>query len=67
MAALIDLLVATPALSSARAADALGIRSHGARRLLDALEEKNLVHELTGRDAFRLYAPASLAGFSAGV
>jgi hypothetical protein len=67
MTALIDLLVSTPALSSRRAADALGLTTHGARRMLDALESKSLVHELTGRNAFRLYAPASLAGFSAAI
>ena len=67
MTALIDLLVSTPALSSGRAAHALGITPHGARRMLDALEEQSLVHELTGRGAFRLYAPASLARFFAGV
>lgn len=67
MAALIDLLVATPALSSGRAADALRITPNGARRMLDVLANKSLVHELTGRSAFRLYTPASLARFFAGV
>jgi hypothetical protein len=67
MAALIDLLVSTPALSSRRAAEALGITPHGARRMLDALANKSLVHELTGRAAFRLYTPAALARFSVGV
>ena len=67
MAALIDLLVSTPALSSRRAADALGLTPHGARRMLDTLANKSLVHELTGRNAFRLYAPASLAGFNAAI
>ena len=67
MAALIDLLVATPALSSGRAADALCITPHGARRMLDMLANKSLVHELTGRTAFRLYTPVSLARFFTGV
>ncbi|MGE0258514.1 MAG: helix-turn-helix domain-containing protein [Alphaproteobacteria bacterium] len=66
MAALIDLLVATPSLSSARAADALHITPLGARRMLDGLASKSLVHELTGRTAFRLYTPASLARFLPG-
>ena len=63
MTALIDLLVSTPALSSRRAADALHITAHAARRMFDGLEKKGLVHELTGRGAFRLYTPASLARF----
>jgi hypothetical protein len=67
MTALIDLLVSTPALSSRRAADALGLTPHGVRRMLAALENQNLVHELTRRNAFRLYAPASLAGFSGAI
>jgi hypothetical protein len=63
MSALIDLLVSTPALSSRRAAEGLGLTPHGVRRMLDTLANKSLVHELTDRNAFRLYAPASLAGF----
>jgi hypothetical protein len=59
--------ISTPALSSRRAADALGITSLSARRMLDALANKSLVHELTGRAAFRLYTPAALARFSVGV
>jgi HTH DNA binding domain len=55
MAALIDLLVAHPALSADRAAQRLGITSHAVRGLLVPLEKKGLVHELTGRGSFRLY------------
>jgi hypothetical protein len=55
MAALIDLLVASPALSADKAAQSLRITRHAARGLLGRLEKKGLVNELTGRGSFRLY------------
>lgn len=54
--ALADLLVASPALSAARAAERLGMTTHGARLLLDALHEQGLVVEVSGRSAYRLFA-----------
>jgi len=60
MAALIDLLVRTPAVSAAAASRHLGITSHAARALLCALEDRRLIREVTGRGSFRLYAAASL-------
>jgi hypothetical protein len=60
MAALIDLLISTPALSATAASRNLGITPHGARAMLDALEDRRLVHEVTERGSFRLYAAASV-------
>jgi hypothetical protein len=60
MAALIDLLVRTPAVSAAAASRSLGITSHAARTMLCALEDRHLVREVTGRGSFRLYAAAGL-------
>jgi hypothetical protein len=53
---LIDLLVARPAISARTAAQSLKITPHAARAHLDALRRRGLVHEMTGRDSFRLYA-----------
>ena len=55
IAALIDLLVARPAMSADKAGQSLGITAHAARGLLGRLEKKGLVQELTGRGSFRLY------------
>lgn len=54
--ALLDLLIATPAISARQAAEALAITPMSARRLFDRLATQNLVREITGRGAFRLYA-----------
>lgn len=53
--ALVDLLVARPAVSADKAAQSLGITPHAARGLLGRLHNKGLVQELTGRGSFRLY------------
>lgn len=53
--ALIDLLISRPALSARRAADILGITPMSARRILDRLESRNLIREITGNASFRLY------------
>jgi hypothetical protein len=45
MAALVDLLVARPAVSADKAAQSLGITPHAARGLLGRLEKKGLVQE----------------------
>ncbi len=55
MAALIDLLVARPAVSADKAGQVLGITPHAARALCSRLEKKGLAQELTGRGSFRLY------------
>ena len=60
MAALINLLVRTPAVSAAAASRSLGITPHAARAMLNALEDLRLVHEITGRGSFRLYAATGL-------
>jgi hypothetical protein len=60
MAALIDLLIRTPAVSAAAASRHLKITSHAARAMLNSLEDLRLVREVTGRGSFRLYAVASL-------
>jgi hypothetical protein len=60
MAALIDLLIATPAVSAIAASRALGITPHAARSMLQALQDRRLVHEVTERGSFRLYSAASM-------
>jgi DNA binding protein with HTH domain len=60
MAAMIDLLVSTPAVSAGAASRALRITSTAARAMLNALEDRGLVREVTERGSFRLYAAASL-------
>jgi len=60
MVALIDLLVSTPAVSASAASRTLDIKPYAARTMLQALEERGLVREMTGRGSFRLYAVASL-------
>jgi hypothetical protein len=60
MAALIDLLIRTPAVSALAASRSLRITPHAARAMLTALEDRRLVREVTGRGSFRLYAVASL-------
>jgi len=60
MTALIDLLISTPAVSAAAASRTLDITPHAARAMLNALEERRLVREVTARGSFRLYAAASL-------
>ena len=54
--ALIDLIIATPAITPGRAAAILGISMTAARGLLQRLAERRLVREITGREAFRVYA-----------
>jgi len=60
MAALIDLLVRTPAVSAVAASRSIGITPHAVRAMLNSLEDRRLVREVTGRGSFRLYAAASL-------
>jgi hypothetical protein len=60
MTALNDLLITTPAVSALGASRSLGITPHAARAMLNALEERRLIREVTGRGTFRLYAVASL-------
>jgi predicted ArsR family transcriptional regulator len=60
MEALINLLITTPAVSATAASLSLGITAHAARAMLNGLEERRLVREVTGRGSFRLYAVASL-------
>jgi len=60
MAALIDLLIGTPAVSAATASRILEIKPYAARSMLHALEDRGLIREMTGRGSFRLYAVASL-------
>ncbi len=55
MRPLVDLLVASPALSAKKAANQLQITPHAARAMLGTLAAKGLVHEVTGRGSFRLY------------
>lgn len=55
MDALVDLLVASSALSADKAARSLRITPHAARAMLSALEKRGLIYELTGRGSFRLY------------
>lgn len=55
---LIDLLISTPAISARRAADILGITPMSARRILDRLESRRLIREITGNASFRLYTAA---------
>jgi len=56
--ALLGLLVSSPAVSPRGLAEAAGITPMSARRFLDRLVARNLVREITGREAFRLYAEA---------
>jgi hypothetical protein len=60
MSALIDLLVSTPAMSASAVSRSLDIKPYAARTMLQALEERGLVREMTGRGSFRLYVAASL-------
>jgi DNA-binding IclR family transcriptional regulator len=60
MAALIDLLISTPAVSASGVSRSLDIKPYAARTMLHALEDRGLVREMTGRGSFRLYAAASL-------
>jgi len=60
MAALIDLLISTPAVSASAVSRSLDIKPYAARTMLHALEDRGLVREMTGRGSFRLYAVASL-------
>jgi hypothetical protein len=60
MAALIDLLISTPAVSASAVSRSLDIKPYAARTMLQALEDRGLVREMTGRGSFRLYAVASL-------
>jgi hypothetical protein len=60
MAALIDLLISTPAVSASGVSRSLDIKPYAARTMLHALEDRGLVREMTGRGSFRLYAVASL-------
>jgi hypothetical protein len=60
MAALIELLISTPAVSATGASRSLDITPHAARAMLRSLEERRLVREVTGRGSFRFYAVASL-------
>jgi hypothetical protein len=60
MAALIDLLISTPAVSASAVSRSLDIKPYAARTMLHALEDRGLVREMTGRGSFRLYAAASL-------
>jgi Fic family protein len=60
MAALIELLISTPAVSATGASRSLDITPHAARAMLRSLEERRLVREVTGRGSFRLYAAAGL-------
>jgi hypothetical protein len=64
MAALIDLLVATPAMSASTAGQAIKISSHSAREMLNVLERRGLIYEITGRNSFRLYAAAPVSHLS---
>jgi hypothetical protein len=65
MAALMNLLITTPAVSALTASRTLRITPHGARAMLNVLEDRRLVREVTGRGSFRLYAVARL-DFAAG-
>lgn len=60
IAALIDLVVAAPAVSAATVGRSLRITPHAARAMLDALEKRGLIYEITGRNSFRLYTAAPL-------
>ncbi len=53
----VDLLIATPTVSAGQAGRALSISSHSARAILTSLEERGLIHEVTGRTSFRFYTP----------
>ncbi|MSP49956.1 MAG: hypothetical protein EXQ95_11615 [Alphaproteobacteria bacterium] len=56
--ALVDLILASPAVSPRSAAGALGLSIAAARRLLVQLESRKLIREITGRGAFRLFTEA---------
>jgi hypothetical protein len=60
MAALIDLLISTPAVSASAVSRSLDIKPYAARTMLHALEDRGLAREVTGRGSFRLYSAASL-------
>ena len=54
--ALIDLILISPAVSAGGVAKALKITQISARRLLDHLQDRNLIWEITGRGSFRLFS-----------
>lgn len=55
---LADFVISSAAVSPRGAAEALGLTQATVRRALGEFERAKLVEELTGRDAFRLYAAA---------
>ena len=56
MPAVAELLVAEPAVHGRQVAERLGMTGNGARLALDALHGRGLIREISGRDAFRVFA-----------